>query len=366
MMKVVNITLHAINNYGSVLQTLATERIFQDLGCEVETIDYIRETARLDTIPKILTAPNLSLKGKIKTLAYHLFIDQKERNDKFVDFRNKYLHLSNRQYLSDLELEQDCPQADIYCTGSDQTWNVVCQGDIPKAFFLDFAPKEKPKISFAASFGIESIPKESVEDVRQLLSEYNSISVREQKGVEIINKLGLDAKLVLDPTLAVNPNLWDEIVAPPLYNEDYILAYQLNRNSIFTRYMKDLSSYYRIKLIQVRSHKETKIENGECLTNISPEEWLSLVKYAKYIITDSFHCTAYCILFHRYFVNIMPARFSSRIVNILENTGLMNRIVKDFNDFSICDQPIDFKPIDKWLEGERENTLNFLRKAITS
>lgn len=362
-MKVANITLHAVNNYGSILQTYATEYLFRMLGCDVLTIDYVRKTLKM-TPWDVIKAKRMPLTLKAKTLISMMLIKgNEERATKFRDFRKSHLTLTKR-YSSNEELKMSLPEADVYCTGSDQTWNTVCQGDIPKAFFLDFVPPEKKKISFAASFGIKELPKEEIDDIKTLLSKYNSISVREQSGVDIIESLGLHSTLVLDPTLAVPNEVWDELAAPRMFKEDYILAYKLNRSSRFTKYMRDFAKSKGLKLVLVRSRKEINFVNCTCLTSVGPQEWLSLIKNAKYVLTDSFHCTAFCILFHRQFMCILPPSYSDRIVNILQETGLTNRISKDADDYYIFDGVINYNIIDKWLLNKREQTNNFLKHAL--
>lgn len=364
-MKVLNITLHAINNYGSVLQTYATEAIFKKLGCEVETIDYIRKTARLNSSSEILKAKNLSPKLKLKTWIYHLFFKNRsgERTAKFMEFRKKYLNLTDK-YYSNEELKNNPPFADVYCTGSDQTWNTVCQGGVPMAFFLDFVPSNKIKISYAASFGLNKIPDNDKTEVKKLLSSYSYISVREQSGVDILKELGLKSTLVLDPTLTLNVSDWNEIAEPRLFEEEYIFAYQLNRNPLFNKYINTFAKKRGLKLVLVRSRKERVSRNGVCITDASPQEWLSLVKNAKYVITDSFHCTAFCILFHRQFIVIMPPQYSVRISDFLKGVNLSDRILSDFNLYYLIDKQIDFVPIDKWLDNKREQTVDFLKCAI--
>lgn len=363
-MKVAIITLHAINNYGSVLQTLATEKLFQKLGCEVVTIDYIRETARLDSIWKVLLSRNLNLTMKIKTLISHYLFPNKKRTQILESFRHSQLHLTEKTYLSDYDLESQVPVADIYCTGSDQTWNTVCQGDVPKAFFLHFVPKDKKKISFSASFGITKLPNADKNEVKELLSSYDAISVRESSGLKILKDIGISGTLVLDPTLAIDPQYWKDYAAPRLIKEDYLLAYQLNRNHQFSKYMKNFAKYHGIKIVQVRSRKDTYLKNGICLTAPTPQEWLSLIKHAKYVLTDSFHATAFSTIFHRDFMIIPPERFSTRINDFLSLIKLNNRIVTDFNDYSYCNNPIDFTDIDKKLKTERTDSLAFLQDAI--
>lgn len=364
MKRIAIITLHAINNYGSVLQTFATEQLFKEFGFTPITIDYIRDTAQMNTVWKILKAKNLSITLKIKTLLVHLFSKNKKRADSFNSFRNNYLHLTDKRYLSDKDLNEDFPEADIYCTGSDQTWNVEIQGCVPDGFFLNFVPDNKIRIAFSASFGIDRLSDEYKEIVHDRLKKYKAISVREQSGLSILQYIGIKGQLVLDPTLAIDQNVWEKLAAPKMFDEDYLLAYQLNRNLKFTQYMKDFARVHNLKIVQVRARKDTSLENGICLTDATPQEWLSLIKNAKYVLTDSFHCTAYCILFHREFMCIYPPKFSTRLDSILSQTGLMERKITDFKNFSYCDKPIDFGPIDNWLMDERKKTLSFLKNAL--
>lgn len=365
-MKVANITLQAINNYGSVLQTFATEQVFRQIGCDVFTINYIRETARLDSFWKILCSKSLPPKLKIKKLITRYFVPKNNRVQVMDFYRKNQLHLTEKTYYTDTDLETNCPEADVYCTGSDQTWNTICQGDVPKAFFLHFVPKGKKKISFSASFGIPELPQKDKEEVKQLLSTYSAISVRESSGLNILDDLGLKGTLVLDPTLVVNPQFWNDYAAPRVIEEDYLLAYQLNRNFRFTKYMKDFAQHHHLKIVQLRSRKDTKLENGICLTTVTPQEWLSLIKHAKYVLTDSFHATAFCTIFHRDFMIIPPERFTSRIKDYLSLIHLDNRIITNYNDYSCCDVPIDYTITDNILDTEREKSLKFLCTAIQS
>jgi len=363
-MKVANITLHAINNYGSVLQTLATERIFQDLGCEVETIDYVRETAQLDSVWKILKYGGPTFKIKIKQLILHFLPRNSKRAEKLEDFRKKYLHLTKKSYRSDKELENDCPVADIYCTGSDQTWNTVCQMWVPRAFFLHFAPDEKKKIAFSASFGVDKLPDADKSEVKKLLSRYDAISVRESSGVEIVKGLGLHAELVLDPTLAVDKDLWHSLATTRLVDDDYILAYQLNSNPVYVKYVNEFAQQKGIKVVHVRSSEDKSIHNCIFMGDCSPEEFLSLFKYSKYVITDSFHATVFSTIFHRQFANIFPPLFSSRLNDFLDMLDLQSRRVVNFNDFSVFDKAIDYQSVDANLKSYQKHTINFLRDSI--
>lgn len=365
MKKVANITLHAINNYGSVYQSLATERLFEDLGCSVETIDYVRENAQNDTVWKILTCKGASPIIKLKMLALHFMPKQSNRKEVLDAFRNKYLHLTSTKYRCDKDLLDNVPKADIYCTGSDQTWNTVCQGEIPLPFFLHFAPEGKRKIAFSASFGISELPKGDKEEVKRLLKSYHAISVREAAGLSILNDLGLKGTHVLDPTVAVGAKFWDQLAAPRMYEEDYMLVYQLNQSSSFTKYMKDYAKEKGLKIVLIKARKDVELENGVCLTDVTPEELLSLFKYSSKVLTDSFHATVFSLMFHCDFMDIYPPKYSTRLDSILNMVGLQERHVVDFNRYDYCDTPINYDRVDSIIERERHNTIEFLKDAIS-
>lgn len=363
-MKIANITMHAINNYGSVLQTLATEKIFQDLGYEVITIDYIRETAQLNSVWKILKNGGPSWILKCKQIIFFLFFKSKKHSEKFEIFRKKHLHLTPIKYLSDKDLYSNPPIADIYCTGSDQTWNVECQGGIPYAYFLDFVPIGKKKIAFSASFGIDSIQDKYKKEIKKLLSKYSAISVRENQGTTIVKELGLDATQVLDPTLVVEKDFWEKLASKRLINDDYIFIYQLNSNTKFEEYAYKYSLKKNIKLVYCKGRKCNSYKNAIHYKSPTPEEFLSLIKYSKLTITDSFHATVFCLLLHTDFIDIFPHLYSNRLYSILKLTNLESRQVVDFNDFEKFNEHINFNYTDKIIEKERNNTLSFLKNAL--
>lgn len=364
-MKIAIITLHAINNYGSVLQTLATEYLFEKLGCEVETIDYIRETAQCNTIWKILYYGGPGLELKIKQIILHfMHMNRKKGINRFDVFRNKYLHLTKTKYRSDRDLMERCPVADIYCTGSDQTWNIEIQHGVPRAFFLAFTPDNKKRIAFSSSFGISRLHNRYKAEVKELLSKYSAISVREKSGIDILNDLGFnDAVKVLDPTLVVGVKLWDSLAAPRMIAQDYILVYQLNRSRTFVKYVNEFANKKGLHVAYVRSRKE-RINNSTHFCDVTPEEFLSLFKYSSYVITDSFHATVFSLMFHCNFMVIYPPKYPTRLESVLQLTGLKSRHVRNFSCFDYADNHIDYDRVDSIIEIERQKSMDFLNKAL--
>lgn len=357
--------MQAVNNYGSVLQTLATERVFQKLGYEVETLDYIQENLQMDSVWKVLKYGGPGWKIKCKQIILRLLKRKNTRRAEIMDeFRKKYIHLTKR-YLSIKELEEDLPDADIFCTGSDQTWNPVLYGP-SKAYYLGFVPDNKKKISFSASFGVKKLPSKDKSEVKKLLSRYDAISVRESSGLEILEDIGIkNATLVLDPTLAVNPELWNELSSERLIDEGYIFVYQLNTSDRFVDYVNKVAKKSGLKVVYVKSRLENRYNNATYVESPKIEDWLSLFRYAKYVITDSFHGTLFSIIYHKEFIDIYPPNFSARLESILCLLGLENRHLEDFGSFDWYENSIDYDKVDSIIKKERGKTIQFLNKAIS-
>lgn len=361
-MKVLNITLHAIDNYGSVLQTLATETIFRKLGCEVETIDYVRETAQLDSFYKIMRYGGPSITLKVKQLISHLFLREKGRAELFEKWRRGNLQLTTVAYRSDNDFEVNLPIADVYCTGSDQTWNTVCQGGIPYPYFLSFVPEGKKRISFSASFGITSLPKKDEDIVKNLLKKYDAVSIRERSGLNILNQLGIEGQVVLDPTLVVGTEFWSSRTGVPKVEGEYLLVYQLNRSEKFAQYVKNYAKSHNLKVVIIGG--KFKLKGGLVFPYVLPEEFMNLIKYAKVVITDSFHATAFSVLFHRQFINIYPPHYSTRLDSFLKSLNLTNQHVIDFENMNYGIERIDYEVVDTILKDGREKSLEFLKSAL--
>ena len=364
-MKVLNITMHAVDNYGSVLQTYATEQLFRKLGCEVETLNYIQNGLQLDSVSKIIRNGGPGWKIKCKQLVLHL-IQPKHGNARkkvMEDFRKKYLHLTKHKYLSTDELKSDVPTADIYCTGSDQTWNTTLHG-VSDVYFLTFAPAGKKRIAFSASFGVSSLPQKDQEAVKKRLANYTAISVREESGLAILKELGVDnAQWVLDPTLAVMPDCWYDMAADRMIDKEYIFVYQLNTSETFADYVNKFSKSKGLDVFYVKSRKEKSLQGTyiECPT---PEMLLSYFRYSSYVITDSFHATVFSLIFHREFLIIYPPHFPTRLESLLCMIGLEKRHVADFTRFDYDNEHIDYEKVGQIIELKQKETLGFLKNAI--
>lgn len=359
-MKIEIATLHYIRNYGSVLQTYATQKKLEDMGFEAEILDYVRPNASEDAVISG-GLERKQLKG-IRSLAYIALkkVENIRRNRVCQNFLDKYCHLS-RHYTDDADLMRDPPQADIYCTGSDQTWNSEYNGGLLPAYFLDFAPEGARRIGYAVSIGMAKIPEAEREPMREYLRRYHAISVREDSAKVLLEDLGIPgAAHVLDPTLALQREEWEAVAAPRRIPGKYIFIYRLTSNRELERFAEKLSAQTGLPIVRASYYLTHLTQKGKLLYTPEVEDFLSLIRHAEYVLTDSFHCTAFSLNFNRNFFVFYPKRYSTRLESILTLTGTAHRV--DLTEPENA-QPIDYDRVNAVLAREREKTEDFLRRA---
>lgn len=355
-MKVGFITMHRVDNYGAVLQTYALSKTLIDKGFEPYVIDYVPERCKLTyQLKTVRSDRNKSLFHKVFYIVVsapiRLFIFYR-----FNSFIKRYVQLTNKKYKTLQELKQIGGKFDIYMTGSDQVWNSGFSGEIDPAFLLGFVDKNMKKVSYAASFGKSSLAKEEKPKMKEYLSQYSYVTVRENEGVEILEDLGLEGKQVLDPTLLLNREQWSEIAGKPILEEKYVLIYQLNPNKEVIECAKKLAEKYGLKI--VKFGRDIKKQEG---VNINfafskPENFVNLILNAQFVVTDSFHGTAFSLNLNTQVYVVYPPKFSGRLQSILELTNLTNRIYKGKIDL----EEIDFVKVNKIFDKCREESLKIL------
>lgn len=369
-MKIDIITLHRAENYGSVLQTLALQKKLEYLGHEVQILDYhperytnVGKLRRLSKQSKRFENPIFLLAAKI--LIYPSYI---RKNIVFNKFLKKYLKLSPYSFATNEEAKSLCiKDADAFCTGSDQVWNSYWNEGVEKALYLDFVPKDKLVFSYAASIGLSTLPKDEKEITKKLLDKYEYISVRENTGVKILHNLGrTDAIQCLDPTLLLTKEEWNPYVSNKYKGKQYVLTYNLHHDSEIDKYAMALSHKYEIPVWNISYNWHDIIRKGHLCWCPSVENFLGMIKHAKFIVADSFHATVFSIIFERPFVTITPEIASSRISSLLNMLGIEDRNIKCFKDISIMETPIDYVDVKQRLNVRIRESMNYLIKATSS
>lgn len=365
-MRISIITLHRAQNYGSVLQTFALQYKLNEIGHEVNILDYHPERytnrgwlKRLkDKSPKFKNPLILLL---AKALIYPSYIRKGKIFDSYV---NKYLNLHPTKFATNEEAKKITFDADAYCTGSDQVWNSHWNECVEKALFLDFVPKGKLVFSYASSIGLSELPKEEVEITSKLLNKYEYLSVREDSGLSILHDLGReDAVQCLDPTLLLSKEEWNKYTNDKFEGKDYILTYNLHHDPEIDKYANELSRKYDLPVWNISYNWHDVIRKGHLCWCPPVEDFLGLIKHAKFVIADSFHATVFSIIFERQFVTITPEIASSRISSILNLLDLGNRNLQKFENIGVIEKPINYTNVKKILLNEQNISMNYLKKV---
>lgn len=357
-MRVSIITLHRVFNYGSVLQTYATQKMFEKAGFDAEIIDYIPLSWQTGSLLR-----NAEKKSNaVKTCIYRFFrffsILLKELT--FWGFLKRNIRMTGK-YRSIAELKNAPPDADVYCTGSDQVWNKKYCG-IDKAFYLRFGDASIPKIAYSASFGATELEDGEKDVVKEYLNDYRLISVREDSAVKILEDMGMDGQVLIDPTLQISAAEWREIAAPKMIKRPYLLLMLLyNEDNNATSIARRIADEKKLGLVKLSWDMIKPKTVDRLMTHRTPREFLSLFCNADYVVTNSFHGLAFSINFNRQFTVIKRNEFNSRIESLLRLTGLCERLTDMDVDMNIVNKKIDYTQVNGILESEREKAADFLQ-----
>ncbi len=349
MAKVNLLTLHYADNNGSALQTYATCKILEELGHDVTLIDLQNK---------------ITVIGKYRHLRAYLLLF---RYFKFWIFRKKYLPKKTKQ-MFDIDTNL-IPPCDYTVVGSDQVWNSDFIPVRKGSYFLNFVKDGSKKIALSSSFGkaIWDADEEFTGKVKNWLSDFSAISVRESKGVEICNQVfSVNADHLVDPTMALG---------------DYSSLMNLKQNNSKEIRCFLFKSGYSYKVVEELSRREglpvrviNKFRNKKdllpCHWKQGPIEWLSMIRDAKIWVTDSFHGTVFAILFHKQFISLCGVESRlSRIESLLDMFGLRDKLVLSLEDlqnrYEEVLSPIDYNNVDAILKRKQQEYRNFIKKNLS-
>lgn len=361
MKKIATITFHRAINFGAVLQTYALQHFITECGADCEVLDYrckyLENHYKPFSIEKIK-----NIKWLIKCIIKNQYICDNRKN--FKKFSDTYIKCSptplNREDLTDINSKYDA-----FICGSDQIWSPVCAG-FDKSYFLDFVSDPTKKYSYAASIGAEKIPSELVNEYKKLLSNFEKISVREQKAADLIYQLtNNSAAVVVDPTLLLDRSAWEKIAEPVKINDKYVLLYLLAKVPETIDFARQLAKQHGIKVVFINTwlFDEKGMEN---LKKITPGQWLYLFLHAEYIVTNSFHGLAFSLNFHKnIYADLLPAqaKSNSRIEHLISLAGIKSRLLcsKEF----LADSKIDYERVDRILKSEIDMSKKYLEEIVS-
>ena len=239
-MKIGIITRHAVPNYGSILQAYALQKAIAKWEHESEIINYVREEERGRHLANTLIQGKKWNNYEIARRWYQLLQapNYATMYKRFEKYRTELLKETKKEYGSIEELKKDPPNADIYCSGSDQIWGTIGTVDYDEAYFLEFI-KNKRCIAYASSFGKKELNKDLQKNLNALLAKYSKILVRENSAKEMLLKRNIkEVETVLDPTFLLTKEEWMELTnrSDTPKSKKYILIYQLHANKRLNQY----------------------------------------------------------------------------------------------------------------------------------
>jgi len=366
------ITIHKIENYGSVLQAYALQRQCELLGYVVKVIDYQYPNEFQKAQPANIE-PDSKITLKQKILKYLYAIQIILHNHRIRGFSKRHHNLTDRCYISPDDILNNPPKFDIYLTGSDQVWNShFCKGD--PTFLLHFAPDDANKVAYASSFGSSGFNDKYKDLYIKLLSRYSSLSVREAAGIQIIsNLIHKGSKVVLDPTLLLGPSEWNKIATPRrVIKEKYILCYFLNYAFDAYPYVDELADHFQkitgYKIVRVgKPPKKIYGFNTKFVVEASPENFLALFRDAEMVLTTSFHGTAFSVNYSKPFISVVGSKDTtdSRVVDFLKLLNLESQQLVMNETLPVVEKIYyDVVRTQKTLNDLRKESIVYLSKSL--
>lgn len=347
-MKINLLTMHYSLSCGAVMQTYATCKVLERLGCDVTIINF-KNPIELE---------------RRKSLRF--WLSNGITKIKFDLFRKRYFPKRTDEIFS--INYSSLPIADCYITGSDQIWNPKIVSDNLFVYMLEFLPDDVKRISYASSLGLSewNFPKEMTDKVISCLSKFDSLSVRENSGVAICKRVfGLDAVQVLDPTLLLSD--YSDLIGD-VSPVDELVCFKLVHDDDFFKSVSFLKKQTNLKTVLLYTNKLNR-KFDKSIMFCSPEKWLRKLASAKLVLTDSFHGLAFSLIFKKNFIVLGGSEHKiTRILSLLELLGLTDRFVRDYDELSrkydLLKRPIDYAVVDDLLKRERCKSLDYLKTSL--
>lgn len=364
MSKIGILTYHSGYNYGACLQAFALQTTLNKLGYENEIINF--ETEKFVSSREMFSRHPQRLKEYIKLFSRLPYWSSLHKREKMFNEYTFNVLKSTQRYYSEQEVIDNIDKYDCIICGSDQIWN-LSQDDAPAAnliFYLNF-PKKQRRISYAASFGkwVKEAPQ--YENLfLPWLKQFDAISVREISGVEYVRSKGLNCTLTLDPTVLLDAEDYEPICASRLIKEKYILMFGWNTNKDLIEVAKSASKKLGLPLYNIVPPPRAMFCGIPRKLDVGPCEFLSMIKHAEFIVTNSFHGTAFATTFERPYVSVVTGKADTRMYSLLTQLGLSDHLVTKENVNIEKMLATNFTTVKEKKEELRQSSFDFLKSAL--
>lgn len=373
-MKQIGIITHyyGSKNYGGVLQSYALCQFLKNQGFDAEQIQFDKDKGesikrRLGKVYRY----TLSIPRRIKYR--RLYKEIRGREVKFAAFRDGAICHSKEVFTQD-SINRLAKEYQLYITGSDQVWhpNAVCD-----AYLLDFGIEGIKKMSYAASVAKDTLSAEESGRYKKAFKDYAAISVREKSAVELLRPITpVEIQWVVDPVFLLRREEWQSLVGSKCDSERYALCYFFGNDSTERKIAKEYAKCKNLKLKVMPflngEISEDDLDYGdERIINASPSEFVQLIQNAEIVFTDSFHATAFSLLFERQFYvfeRSFHSSMGSRIESLTELFGVQDHYCNIPNrmtfDYIYETALIDYSKEFTAFETMRKSSISYLLSNI--
>lgn len=362
-MRIGILTQPLLANYGGILQNYALQTILRDFGHEPITLRvvpfgvypywkrplWILKHIATGTLDWSNYPPNV-VKQRMR---------QCEGICKFVEDNIIAGIMHERYTVRDIKKYR----LEVLVVGSDQTWRPIYNWKTLYDMFLRFAWRSKVKrIAYAASFGTDEweFTLEQTKKCKRLIQRFDAVSVREKSAVILCRKwLDYEAEWVLDPTFLLSPERYNELCSDIPCEAPYLFAYMLDITDEKRRYIESMAKLLGLSLRIVQADQAVTPDD-------SPKDWLAAFRDAAFVITDSFHGTAFSINYGRPFIAIRnSSRGNARFDSLIEDFGVESRVLNEVPDVAIeLPLEIDWESVNEKLDRRRRQSIEYIKRNL--
>lgn len=369
-MKIKTLTTYNVYNYGASLQAYALQYFLSNLGHDVEIINYQPYYLTRKYDYKWVNPESKLNKFILTRIVYRImkYLQRQTtlgRKKAFDIFNHQILKETSVKYTSYKSLYDNPPQADLYIVGSDQIWNVFYEAGRDPAFFLEFV-KQGYKASYAASFSYLEIDTENKIRIKKALETFSAVSVREYQGLNILKSMGIEGNWVLDPVFLLSEEQWKKLMVNDIPQENYLLIYDFEGDKELKEFAKEYAQKHKLKIYAiVDTYPLLYVDKN--YTKAGPREFITLIYHCKAFISNSFHGTAFSIIFNKpvFVFNRHRHKVNSRMESLMTLFDLKTCILNTKKDWTNAyNYHFDFTKINKIKQRELIKSVNYLDNLL--
>lgn len=361
-MKIGLLTFHSAHNYGAVLQAYATQEKVKELGHTIEVVQYNPDYLIKQKLFPVSKNNSLVVNIKLIVEGFLTLTSKILRRKKFESFIHTKLELSAKKYFSNPFPSNF--DYDVFIMGSDQIWNCKLTKGFDPVYLGNFDTKPTAKkITYAASMSHYALSESQENEFSSLIENFNEISVREEDlQTYLSKKYNKKSTVVVDPTFLLSATQWSSMAEKPKTTQKYVLVYSVDLRNEALRIAQKIAKEIQAEVIELSMNVDKNALKNKYQTT-SPEGYVGLFENAAFVVTSSFHGTAFSVIFNKPFYSIAHGSDKdSRQKTILNNLGVLDRfIAKDSNPGFMT---LDYTIPNQKLNVLRENSVQFLVNSL--